>query len=183
MSETKRKRGRPNKPIQALPEKNRDLYRSFMFTEPVDLFDPAAVEERTQQYIDYVNQNDIAPLWQDYAFCLGFHRSYLGDVMRGTSRTAHPIRTRQILESVHLWLEASLAQFGLQHPENSIMVIWLQKNNFNYHEPTLSIQLDNQSLVEDRSRDADAIRKRLEFIQASVVPVTYDEPEKKLVER
>lgn len=180
MSETKRKRGRPNKPIQALPEKNRHLYESFLFVEPVDLFNPEEVERRTHQYISYVNQNDIAPLWQDYAFCMGYHRSYLGDVMRGQSRTAYPLRTRQILEAVHLWLEASLAQFGLQHPEATVMTIWLQKNSFGYREPSLAIQVDNgASLIEDKSQDVESIKRRLEFIKASVV---YDEPEKELVE-
>lgn len=183
MTERKR-RGRPNNPLQALPEKNRQLYESFMFVEPVDLFNPQEVEKRIKMYIDYVNQNDVAPLWTDLAFCMGYHRSYLASVKNGTSKTNHPMQTRQLLEQAHLWLEAALAQYGLQHPESSIMVIWLQKNCFGYREPTVSLQIDNgnTALIEEQSPDLEAIKKRLEFVRASVAPVDYEQPKEKALE-
>lgn len=178
MTEKKRK----NTPVEALPEKNRTLYESFMFTDPVDLFVPDEVEKRTRQYIDYVNRFNIAPLWTDYAYCLGYNRIYLTSVMRGTSKTHHPIQTRQILERVHLWLEASLAQFGLQHPENTVMTIWLQKNNFDYHEPTVQVQVGSTAVIEERPRTLEEIMERNKFILESVVPADYVKPKKELEE-
>ena len=173
MPQTKRKR----KALESLPEKNRNLYNAFMFTEPVDLFDPAAVEQRTRQYIDYVNQNDIAPLWADYAFVLGYSRLYLHDVLRGTSRTHQPMETRQLLERVHLFLEASLSQYGIQHPEAAVMTIWLQKNCFSYRDSPMELQVNNNSLIAERPRTLEEIQRRNAFILASVPQELEHEPD------
>lgn len=149
---------RKQKAVPALPKRNTKLYDAFFNLPRVDLHDPQAVQERTDAYREYVNQSGIAPLWTDFAFCLGYSRRYLYDVREGRTGERYPQETRLILERVHLWLEASLAQVGMENPQKSIMTIWLQKNCFAYSD-RLEISPPAQHTLLEEQTSEDVIKR------------------------
>lgn len=119
---------------EALPKKNSELYEYFFWMPPVDMRYPEELKERTDEFRQFCTEKNIAPLWEDYCFAVGYTRDYMCKVMAGTRGTTFPKETREIIIRTRSWLGAVLAQIGIEYPEKSVTVIWQQKNNYGYRD-------------------------------------------------
>lgn len=156
-----RRSRRNNNKVPALPKRNTDFYEKFFWKQPVDLNEVDEIIERTDEYRQYCAENGIAPLAQDYAFVLGYSESTIRDIRNGVRK--RPREVVDVLIRVHMWLEACLAQVGIESPELITSVIWYQKNGYGYADkvelsvPQVNPLGEQKSIAEIERRMLDSV--------------------------
>ena len=150
------------------------LYDYFFWAKPIDPQDPEAMEltERTDQYRRMCMELDLVPTMSDYAFVIGIKQCTLCTYRDGTRKASQ--KTREILQAVTRWVEASLSQVGFNNPLAGTYVIWLQKNYFGFRD-NIDINVQQNQLTDGQS--AQDVMKRYKFIEASVVMPEIEQKE------
>lgn len=114
---------------------------AVMQMPPIDISNPAAVEQRIQDYLSLCGQNDMKPTVTGFCNSLGISRTTLFDWKHGNFREdthqAIILRAYGILEE--LW--ESYMQNGKINPVSGI---FLGKNNFGYQDKQEYVLTPNQ---------------------------------------
>ena len=122
---------------------------------PIDISDPAQVEERIGMYFQYCADNDRRPQIVGLCNWLGVSRNTLNEWMHGTlrSETHHDIIKKAYLLMEEMWTD--YMQYGKISPPTAI---FLAKNWYHYTDEQQIVVTPNNPM---QDLDAETARKRL----------------------
>lgn len=171
----------------ALPAGVLAFYERFMWTEPINLQNPDTTElrKRTEEFFEYCSeQKYFTALVTSYAIALGHSYDHIKRIVRGTANA--PKQVQEDLRSVYRIFEDILAQRGLNDPFSSTMVIWSQKNYFDYRD-NQEITIQHTNLLTSETTSDDVKRKYMldsvpqidtkDVIPAEFVVLPEEEPQ------
>lgn len=133
----------------------------FFSMPPIDLHDPAAVQERLCEYFQIYGEADLKPTVAGMGMALGLDRRRLWEIKTGnhTSSTPKlPRETEDLIKKAYEILETSMESYANAGKINPVMAIFMMKNHFGYQDKTEYVLTPNQKQESDY--DADEISKR-----------------------
>ena len=105
--------------------------RVAMNLPPIDISDPAQVEERINEYLDYCEDHDKKPGMVELSLWLGVNRDTLKSWKRGEFRSA---THKQLIERYVTLLESQWTDYMMNNKVNPASGIFLAKNLFGYKD-------------------------------------------------
>ena len=133
----------------------------FFSMPPIDLHDPAAVQERLVEYFQIYGDADLKPTVAGMGMALGLDRRRLWEIKTGnyTSSTPKlPRETEDLIKKAYEILETTMEAYANAGKINPVMAIFMMKNHFGYQDKTEYVLTPNQKQESDY--DADEISKR-----------------------
>lgn len=159
--ESKKVRKRPDSTVQAEPGDNSKYTRhnlELFKLIPISLDDAEQTVERTAEYFEICDRNDMKPSVAGYALALGIDRRRLWEIVSG--RTVKPDAVTDVLKRAYTLLNAQLEDYMQNGKVNPVTGIFLSKNHFGYQdkqEITVSAnqdQAESPEQIEQKIRDA-----------------------------
>lgn len=140
----------------------------FMNLPKIDLHDEKAVQDRLNEYFDFMIQNDMKPSVSGMAMALGLDRRRLWEIKTGNTQgsgalgglSSLPQGVTDLVKKAYQLLECLWEDYMLNGKINPMAGVFLGVNNYGYQDvkkvdvtPVLPANKDNDY-------DADAIRER-----------------------
>lgn len=140
----------------------------FMNLPKIDLHDEKAVQNRLNEYFDFMIQNDMKPSVSGMAMALGLDRRRLWEIKTGNTQgsgalgglSSLPQEVTDLVKKAYQLLECLWEDYMLNGKINPMAGVFLGINNYGYQDvkkvdvaPVLPNNKDNDY-------DADAIRER-----------------------
>lgn len=152
--------------LQTEPGDNTKIVLTNMkfFNMPaIDLYDPAAVQERLIEYFQIYGDADLKPTVAGMGLALGVDRRRLWDIKSGNYVNVGgykdlPPETVDLVKKAYEILETSMEAYANAGKINPVMAIFMMKNHFGYQDKTEYVLTPNQQQASDY--DAEDIRKR-----------------------
>ena len=135
----------------------------FFSMPPIDLHDPAAVQERLIEYFKIYGEADLKPTVAGMGMALGLDRRRLWEIKSGTlvggvGKQHLPEETLGLIKKAYEILETTMENYANAGKINPVMAIFMMKNHFGYQDKTEYVLTPNQKQESDY--DADEISKR-----------------------
>lgn len=135
----------------------------FFSMPPIDLHDPAAVQERLCEYFQIYGEADLKPTVAGMGMALGLDRRRLWEIKTGNHVNVGgykdlPPETVDLIKKAYEILETSMEAYANAGKINPVMAIFMMKNHFGYQDKTEYVLTPNQKTESDY--DADEISKR-----------------------
>lgn len=135
----------------------------FFNMAPIDLNDPAAVQERLCEYFQIYAEADLKPTVAGMGMALGLDRRRLweiksGALVGGVGKQHLPEATLVLIKKAYEILETSMENYANAGKINPVMAIFMMKNHFGYQDKTEYVLTPNQQQPADF--DPEDIRKR-----------------------
>lgn len=131
----------------------------------IDLHDVTQVEQRLNDYFDFMASSDMKPTVSGMALVLnGMSRQNLWAITHDAPtggvgyKTALPKEVADILKKAYRIMEVLWEDYVQNGKINPVMGIFLGKNNYGYQDKTEYVVTPN--VQQDNDYDADAIRER-----------------------
>ena len=188
MSETtKRKPGRPRKPVEVavptdvvrapkpmkgghfsvqlpqLPEGDNNKYTSVALAitqmDACDLYDPPQVRQRIIDYFQLCADHDMKPAVNGLALCLGTNRQRLWEIASENERQLMiPAESKAYMKQAYASLQMLWENYMQNGKINPVSGIFLAKNHFGYKDQTEYVLTPNNPLGEEA--DSTTIAKK-----------------------
>ena len=140
-------RTRPDLKEQTEPGDNSKYIRHALATlnmPPIDIADPAQVEERINWYFEHCVDSDMKPTVKGFCNAIGVHRDTIHTWRTGEFRSG----THQaIICKAYDLLEEMWENYMLNGKINPVSGIFLGKNNFGYADKQEYVLTPNQQKV------------------------------------
>ena len=130
---------------------------------PIDLKDPAQVNERLNEFFTIHAEADMKPTVSGMGMALGLDRRRLWEIKTGNFGTQKsledlPTSTKDSIKRAYEYMELLWENYMQNGKINPVSGIFLGKNNFGYQDKTEYVVTPNMNNDSDYS--ADDIRKR-----------------------
>ena len=127
---------------------------------PIDLKDPAQVNERLNEFFQIHAEADMKPTVSGMGMALGLDRRRLWEIKTGVGDRNQdlPTLTRDSIKRAYEYMELLWENYMQNGKINPVSGIFLGKNNFGYQDKTEYVVTPNVNNDSDYS--ADDIRKR-----------------------
>ena len=124
---------------------------------PVDMHNPAQVEQRVMDCLKYMIEHDMKPTVESMALAFNTNRTQLWRWREGVE-TNVPVESRNAIKKGYDIMNQLLTQTMADGKINPVAAIFLLKNNHNYKDQTDVVVTPNNPLQDMNAEDA---RKRL----------------------
>ena len=160
----KQKRKRPDR-TEALTPTYEPGVMSEMITNamnlsnmgPVNVYDPAQVEQRVHDYLLYAIEHDMKPTVESMALAFNTNRTQLWKWKEGVESNL-PEGSRNAIKKGYNIMNQLLTQTMADGKINPVAAIFLLKNNHAYRDQTDVVVTPNNPM---QDMDADQARKRI----------------------
>ena len=140
----------------------------FMNLPKIDLHDEKAVQDRLNEYFDFMIQNDMKPSVSGMAMALGLDRRRLWEIKTGNTQgsgalgglSSLPQEVTDLVKKAYQLLECLWEDYMLNGKINPMAGVFLGVNNYGYQDVKkvdVAPKLPNNK---DKEYDAAAIRER-----------------------
>lgn len=159
--ESRKVRSRPDRTVQAEPGDNSKYTRHNLMLfqlEPISFNNAEEAMERTTEYFQICEQNDMKPSVAGYALALGIDRTNLWRIVSGA--TVKPDAVRNVLKRAYYMLNAQMEDYMQNGRINPVAGIFLSKNHFGYQDKqeievsAQNDQTESPEQIEQKIRDA-----------------------------
>lgn len=114
---------------------------------PIDISDPAQVENRIQWYLNHCIENDMKPTVMGFCNSLGISRQTIYQWKMGNQRRE---THQEVAVRAYRLLEELWEDYMLNGKVNPVSGIFLGKNNFGYQDKQEYVVTPNTGVVEER---------------------------------
>lgn len=144
---------------------------------PIDLKDPAQVNERLNEFFQIHAEADMKPTVSGMGMALGLDRRRLWEIKTGNYHTSKelsdlPTMTTDSIKRAYEYMEILWENYMQNGRINPVSGIFLGKNNFGYQDKTEYVLTPNQH--NDSDYNADDIRKRYLTDSATIPTIDSD---------
>lgn len=103
---------------------------------------PAEIHQRSLQYFEFCNNDNMKPTVAGYALALGISRSMLTQIISGV--VAVPRDNRDEVERFYTVLNSLIEDYMSDSKINPVSGIFMMKNNFGYKDQQEIVAVDNR---------------------------------------